>query len=62
MRKRMNKVKYGIEVPKNGNTLWRDAIAKETKNVMIAFEIRNSGEKPPEGYGEISLRVIVQSR
>lgn len=72
-RERMNKFKYGIEVPntvgqayaideKNGNSLWRDAIAKETKNVMIAFEFRNPGEKPPDGYGEISIRVIVQSR
>jgi hypothetical protein len=68
-RKRMNKYKYGIEVPttvekayeldkKNGNTLWHDAVAKEMKNVMVAFEVKNPGEKPPDGYGEISLRMI----
>jgi hypothetical protein len=54
-RKRMNKFKYGIKVPENGNTLWRDAIAKETKNVIIRFEIRNAGEKPPGGYGELNI-------
>jgi hypothetical protein len=68
-RKRMNKFKYGIEVPntvgqayaldeKNGNSLWRDAIAKEMENVMVAFEIKNPGEKPPDGYGEIPIRMI----
>ena len=42
--------KYGIELPKtvkeayalddaNGNTFWTDAIAKELKNVKIAFDI-----------------------
>ncbi len=42
--------KFGIEVPKtvkealaldckNGNTLWADAIAKEMKEVRIAFNI-----------------------
>ncbi len=47
--------KYGIEVPKtvrqaydldriNGNTLWADAIAKEMKNVRVAFRILPKGE------------------
>ena len=49
--------KYGIEVPKNvaqaiqldidnGNTYWMDAIEKEMKNVMCAFEF-NDGDKIP---------------
>ena len=44
--------KLGIKVPKiveeairfdqeNGDTLWQDAIAKETKNVQIAFNIQS---------------------
>jgi len=48
--------KYGVEVPRsvreayeldkiNGNTLWRDAIAKEMKNVMIAFDILEDGKQ-----------------
>jgi hypothetical protein len=68
-RKRRNKFKYGIEVPntvgqayaldeKNGNSLWREAIDKEMKNVMVAFEIKNAGEEPPDGYGEIPLQMI----
>jgi hypothetical protein len=68
-RKRMKKFKYGIEVPntveqahaldeKDRNSLWRDAITKEVKNVMVAFEIKDPGEKPPGGYGEIPLRMI----
>ena len=42
--------KYGIELPRNadhakvldernGNTLWQDTIAKEMKNVRVAFDI-----------------------
>jgi hypothetical protein len=25
----------------NGNNLWQDAIAKEMKNTMVAFEVKN---------------------
>ena len=50
--------KYGIEVPgtvqeaymldiKNENNFWRDAIAKEMRNVCIAFEILPDGSPPP---------------
>ena len=48
MRKKSHK--YGLEVPinvesayqvdlKNGNVLWREAIKKEMKNVLVAFQI-----------------------
>jgi hypothetical protein len=44
--------KFGIEVPKswddcvkldkeNDNTIWKDAVRKEMKNVRIAFKILN---------------------
>jgi hypothetical protein len=53
--------KFGIEVPrsvaeayaldkKNGNTLWADSIAKEMKNVRIAFKILADGDKVPIGF------------
>ena len=53
--------KFGIELhktvaedhdidKKNGNTLWADAIAKETKNVNIYFDIIPNGERVPNGY------------
>jgi hypothetical protein len=68
-RKRMNRFKYGIEVPdtvaqahaideKNGNSLWRAAIDLEMKNVMVAFDVLDSGKPPPPDYGEIPLRMI----
>jgi hypothetical protein len=38
----------------NGNTLWYDAIMKESGNVRIAFDI----QKPPPGYRYVSLMMI----
>jgi hypothetical protein len=63
-RKRMNKSSMASKYPtqsassrsrreKNGNSL-ADAIAKEMKNVMVAFEVKNPGEKPPDGWGDTS--------
>jgi hypothetical protein len=51
--------KFGIEVPKswddcvkldkeNDNTLWKDAVRKEMKNVRIAFKILNGEELVPQ--------------
>ena len=56
--------KFGIEVPKtvkealeldkkNGNTLWADAIAKEMKDVRVAFKILPDGQSAPIGYQKI---------
>ncbi len=53
--------KFGIECPKtvedtleldkhNGNTMWADAIAKEMKNVQVAFDPLEAGVQPPNGY------------
>ena len=53
--------KYGIRIPQsiveayrcdkeNNNDLWRKAIAKEMKNVSIAFDIKGNGEQAPPGY------------
>jgi hypothetical protein len=61
--------KFGIEVPKtvkevlaldrkNGNTLWVDAIAKETKQVCIAFNILPDGHSVPIRYQKIDPFVI----
>jgi hypothetical protein len=41
----------------NGNTLWYDAIMKESGNVRIAFELQEDG-KPPPGYHHVSLMMI----
>jgi hypothetical protein len=61
--------KFGIEVPKavkealdldrkNGNILWVDAIAKEMKEVHIAFNILPDGHSVPIGYQKISCHMI----
>jgi hypothetical protein len=61
--------KFGIEAPKtvkealaldrkNGNTLWADAIAKEMKEVCIAFNILPDGHSAPIGYQKILCHMI----
>ena len=61
--------KSGIRVPNNvaeahaldkanGNTLWGDAIAKEMKNVRIAFGIKETSTTPPVGYQQIRCHGI----
>ncbi len=62
--------KFGIEVPKtikdtldidrrNGNTFWADAIAKEMKDVRVAFKLLLDGQSAPIGYQKISCHMIV---
>eukprot|EP00804_Cyclotella_cryptica_P030525 CCRYP_020633-RA/>CCRYP_020633-RA protein AED:0.28 eAED:0.28 QI:0/0/0/1/0/0/4/0/472 len=61
--------KWGLEVPRsvddalaidirNGNTFWTDAIAKEMKNVRVAFKILDDGEGPPPCFQFIRCHVI----
>ncbi len=61
--------KFGIEVPttvkealaldrKNGNTFWADAIAKEMREVRIAFNILPDGSSAPIGSQKIPCHVI----
>lgn len=61
--------KFGIKLPKdvnealqldkdNGNTLWYDAIMKEMTNVMIAFEVKEKGAKPPPGFKPVDLMMV----
>ena len=61
--------KFGVRVPKNvaethtldkenNSTLWQDAIAKEMKNVRVAFDIKEGEERAPIGYQEIRCHGI----
>jgi len=61
--------KYGLELPKtvkqaleidrkNGNSLWRDAINKEMKNVRPAFEVHEGDTKDLVGYQKIKCHMI----
>jgi hypothetical protein len=60
--------KFGVELPKSvcealeidartGTTFWRDAIEKEMRNVMPAFEFRDD-DTVPIGYKHIDCHVI----
>ena len=61
--------KYGIEIPtsvdhameidrKNGNTMWKDALALEMFNVGVAFEILEEGQMAPPGWEKASGHLI----
>ena len=60
--------KYGVELPKTvaealaidrrtGTTFWRDAIEKEMRNVMVAFEFSDD-PNPPVGYAKATCHMI----
>jgi hypothetical protein len=52
-------VKEALELDKkNGNTLWADAIAKEMKDVCVAFKILPDGQSAPIGYQKIPCHMI----
>jgi hypothetical protein len=59
--------KYGVELTKTvpvalaidrrtGTTFWRDAIEKEMRNVMVAFEFSDD-PNPPVGYAEATCHM-----
>jgi hypothetical protein len=61
--------KYGIEVPNNlenameidranGNTFWRDALAKEMTEIGIAFEVLEDGAVAPIGWKKVSGHLV----
>ncbi len=43
---------------RNGNTLWADAIAKESKNVKVVFKILPDSAPIPIGYQKIPCHMI----
>ncbi len=61
--------KYGVRIPKsikeateidkeNGNTLWRDAVRLEMKNVRVAFEEFEGDTQGLVGYTEITGHLV----
>ena len=61
--------KYGIEIltswshavkidTKNGNQLWRDALAKEMKTVGVAFDVLEDHQRVPVGWSKASGHLI----
>ena len=66
---RKPKMKFGIEVPetadealaldeKNGDTFWKDAIAKEYENSSMAFDVQEEGEGAPVGWKKITCHLV----
>jgi hypothetical protein len=60
--------KYGVELPKSvkqalaidrntGTSFWKDAIEKEMKNVLPAFEFRDNDVMPP-GFKKIDCHMV----
>jgi hypothetical protein len=60
--------KYGVELPKSvkqalaidrstGTSFWTDAIEKEMKNVLLAFEFRDDDVMPP-GFKKIDCHMV----
>ena len=43
---------------KNGNTMWKDALALEMFNVGVAFEILEEGQAAPPGWCKVSGHLI----
>ena len=63
--------KFGFEIPKTikraleidkdcGNTLWRDAIAKEMANVKVAFKILLDDAKEPVGHQYMDCHLVYE--
>jgi hypothetical protein len=61
--------KYGIEMPlnidhanrldrENGNSLWRDALAKEMTEVGIAFEVLPDGQAAPPTWKKVTGHLV----
>ena len=61
--------KFGVRMPKsvkeaqeldkaNGNTFWADAIAKELKNVRVAFRVLEKDESVPRGHQHVRCHMI----
>ncbi len=52
-------VKEALELDKkNGNTFWADAIAKEMKDICVAFKILLDWQSAPIGYQKIPCHMI----
>jgi hypothetical protein len=65
--------KYGIEMPApgkntiantieldrwNGNTFWMNSLGKEIGNLIVAFKIKNPGEKSPLGWFKTTGHIV----
>ena len=67
------KMKFGVELPqtvqeaeeldrKNGKKLWHQAINKELKSVIVAFNLLDEGVKAPPGSTKIPYHIIFDVR
>ncbi len=45
---------------RDDKTMWADAIAKEMKNVGVAFNPLDNGMQPPNGYQFVQCHIIFE--
>jgi hypothetical protein len=54
-----NTITNAIELDwRNGNTFWMNSLGKEMGNLIVAFEIKNPGEKAPPGWFKMTGHII----
>jgi Reverse transcriptase (RNA-dependent DNA polymerase) len=52
-------MKHAFEIDKaNGNTFWRDAMAKEMTEIGIAFEVLEEGMMAPKGWSKVTGHLV----
>jgi hypothetical protein len=55
----INTIANAIELDRrNGNTFWMYSFGKEMGNLIVAFEIKNLGEKAPLGWFKTTGHII----
>lgn len=70
-RQKKNNMKFGVLIPTtvaealeedrtNGNTLWADAIAKEYKNVKVAFQLLENENEIPAAHQKITCHLVFE--
>jgi hypothetical protein len=52
-------VEHALDIDrKSGTTFWYDVIQKEMKNIKVAFQFLQPGEKVPIGFKWIPIHMI----
>jgi hypothetical protein len=54
-----NTIANAIELDwRNGNTFWMNSLVKEMGNLIVAFEIKNPGEKAPPSWFKTTGHIV----
>ena len=59
----LSSVAKALEINRqNGNTLWSDAIRREMKTVMVAFDVKGPDAAPPVGHQRIPCHIVLAAK